>query len=422
MAKEHCLLGDSMIKRIKLTYECHKDREIEFKDGFNVIMGSSDSGKSAILRAIFDLYDGTIPTDAVPRGTKDAYVMAEFVDNGKAQVAIIQRQGVTSGLTVSNKWELPDKPSKERVSGNIPLEYQQVVGQHNLVLSNEDAVDVTNIQQFSPMFFIEHSDGDRLKIANVVFGLPKIDAMITRTETVIKVKKSAIKTMSDEKESWENKIAALEHNFKKKKALLSLSESIVKKIQTHNDVLKNLNVISVELESTSTKVNVLQANIKIMSKGIDIKPKLKQSLETLEGLRDIAEEYTRVENQMNVLWENKQKLSAFGAIKDKLIEPIKELEVLKGIKQKISEINPKIQTAKDKIDKMDGFLYVKSALKPAIDELEKLVAEKENLKNTWANVTNTKKKLELITNELLALKEKKKELLNETDVCPLCGK
>jgi chromosome segregation ATPase len=42
-----------MLKSLRIiNFESHKDTTINFTDGFNVIIGQSDGGKSSIIRAI----------------------------------------------------------------------------------------------------------------------------------------------------------------------------------------------------------------------------------------------------------------------------------------------------------------------------------------------------------------------------------
>jgi len=53
-----------MIKGMVLeNYESHKRSEVVFDPGFNVIVGPSDSGKSALLRALYWVLEGKVAGD-----------------------------------------------------------------------------------------------------------------------------------------------------------------------------------------------------------------------------------------------------------------------------------------------------------------------------------------------------------------------
>jgi len=68
------------IKRIRIeNFQSHKDTELSFSDGLNVIVGPSDQGKSAIIRAIkWVLYNEPRGTDFIRQGTNSARVTLEL--------------------------------------------------------------------------------------------------------------------------------------------------------------------------------------------------------------------------------------------------------------------------------------------------------------------------------------------------------
>jgi len=369
---------------------------------------------SSMLRAVCDIYDGGIPADAIPHDSKSASITAEFFDGTNTDVVGLSNNNRVSGLIVNGE-------EKERLGGNLPLSYMQAIGQHNLVLSNDETIDVTNIQQFSPMFFVDHTDGERLKIANAVFGLPKVDGMITRTETVIKTKKTAIKTMTEEKESWESKIEELEKDVKKKQELLSKSETVVTRLTKANDALKALLDIKENMDRLESRVTAIKDEIKRLSRVLPMKSRIEGSLKDLEALWLIRNDYVRTEKRVDVLWADKQKMGKLLDIKDKFAN-IGTLETLYALQKDIYTAAPRIKSAKEKLGKINRLSSVKSVLDVSTKQLNSLAALNDELRYIWANVVACKKRSEAANVQLTVLQAQKKELVNETEECPLCGR
>ena len=75
-----------MINKLNIkNYQSHKDSELEFIKGINVIIGSSDAGKSAIIRTIrWLLFNRPLGESFVRKGEKECSVKLE-TENGTAK-------------------------------------------------------------------------------------------------------------------------------------------------------------------------------------------------------------------------------------------------------------------------------------------------------------------------------------------------
>ncbi len=67
-------------------FQSHKYSIVEFNEGLNVIVGPSDTGKSAIIRGIkWALYNEPAGDYFIREGERDCTVTLEFSDNTKVK-------------------------------------------------------------------------------------------------------------------------------------------------------------------------------------------------------------------------------------------------------------------------------------------------------------------------------------------------
>jgi exonuclease SbcC len=105
-------------------FQSHRDTEVHFEPGINLIVGSSDVGKSALLRAINLAMHNEVPNrEFVTFGAKNATVCLEFTDG-----TVVER--VKGDDKNSYYLTLPDGETKQfdRVGTEVPEEVQRALG------------------------------------------------------------------------------------------------------------------------------------------------------------------------------------------------------------------------------------------------------------------------------------------------------
>lgn len=114
------------ITKIKIeNFQNHADNEIEFKPGINLIIGSSDAGKSAVLRAINLVFHNIIPrrTNFVRHGADYAQVTIWFSDgNVVTRLKGPKRNAVH--LTKPDGQQL----AFEKIGSELPIEIIEAMG------------------------------------------------------------------------------------------------------------------------------------------------------------------------------------------------------------------------------------------------------------------------------------------------------
>ncbi len=163
------------IKKLSLrNFQSHHESDLEFSPGLNIIVGPSDQGKSAIIRALRWLIYNE------PRGTG-------FIRSGETRCMV--RLEMSNGVSVErvrdesrkiNRYvvEMPgmDPMVFERFNKEVPLEVRQALGICKLVVDRDRAIEINTASQLEAPFLLEESGGSRSKVLGRMANLHIIDA------------------------------------------------------------------------------------------------------------------------------------------------------------------------------------------------------------------------------------------------------
>lgn len=185
-----------MIKSLSINnIQSHEDTKLEFVDGINVIIGSSNQGKSAILRALY-----WVRTNR-PLG----------IDNLASHWAVNDKGNLFKPMSVK---VINDKGSVERrrtkddnqyiVNGEVlNVVKTDVPEQVSSLLNLSD----TNVQkQLDSPFLLSQTSGEVARYFNQIVNLDVIDKVLTNAETKRRKLKSTIESVEEDIERLEKDI------------------------------------------------------------------------------------------------------------------------------------------------------------------------------------------------------------------------
>jgi DNA repair protein SbcC/Rad50 len=158
-------------------FQSHESTEIVFSEGLNVFVGPSDSGKSAILRALkWVLYNQ-------PRGS-------EFIRTGasRCRVTLTLSDGVEiirERSSSVNRYILRQPDGSEQVyegfGGNVPEEILEAHGMHPLRLDQDWHIPAQFGTQLEGPFLLSETGGARAKSIGRVSGAHIMDIALKET-------------------------------------------------------------------------------------------------------------------------------------------------------------------------------------------------------------------------------------------------
>jgi len=294
-------------------YQSHKHSKLKFKDGLNVIVGSSNSGKSSILRAINTVINNKFVTDNFIR--KDQ-------DNFKNIIEIEDKEIIREKGKNVNKYVVDDVELKA-FNRSVPDEVQSV--------TNFDSINMQS--QFDKHFLLSESSGEVARVLNKIIKLDNIDKTLYNIE-------SKRRSCKKEIEKIENNIQVLEDEIEqydwveKADSLLQKAELLNEKLEGIIDKIESLH----ELYDAIVKE---ESNVERCNKILD----QKSVLIDLQEMNKMLLEKSDKKNELLILQTsilgNKEKIKECDSIlsyKSFLSDLIKDEEQLKNNNQKLSDL------------------------------------------------------------------------------------
>lgn len=391
-----------MIDKLQIkNIQSHKNSELEFVPGINVIIGSSNNGKSAILRALYwAIYNRPLGIEILcshwainNKGNIIEPMSVKVFKNGNV---LERRRSKTENQYLLNGEEL------NVVSSDVP---EQVA--NFFKLSN------TNIQnqQESP-FLLSLSNGEIARYFNKIANLDIIDRILSNAES----KRREIKKEVENNDKILQELLDKHEKFTWVKQAEKKVLQYEKLIQSKEDIENRLNEINSEIE----KRNIHELRIKDFKKVL----KNKNSISNLQIVLDSVNELTcRISETVSDISEYK-----------KIIQRMKKISKFKDAKVSINEIKNCLKKSCDIKDELanlnsdlsiytENEVFAKLNFKKQLDLISKisnnsckdLRVEFENLGQSIENYKLSNTRIENANQQIISLKNKLPE------VCPLCG-
>ena len=240
-----------MINSIHIqNFQSHKDTKIELHKGVNTLIGSSDSGKSSIIRAI------RLAVYGKPRGDAyrswwggDTFVSLE-TDTGKVKRIKTKTE---------NSYTINDGEPFKALGNDIPPEVTAIL--------NMDSINLQ--KQLDKPFLLDETPGAVASHFNRMADLEKIDEVTSKINSKIKANKASI-------DINEANITEYKTNIKTY-SYLKGAEISIKEIETLQEKKRNN-------EQTAENVERLYLAIEKIQKDIDVNKSLLKAEKPLTNI------------------------------------------------------------------------------------------------------------------------------------------
>ncbi|NLP14602.1 MAG: AAA family ATPase [Clostridium sp.] len=461
------------INRVKIeNFQSHVNTELTFDKGLNVIVGPSDQGKSAVVRAIkWALYNEPRGTDFIRQGTKSAKVALEL-SNGYT----ITRERSPG----KNRYVLEDPEGNasifEGFGNEVPLEIIKAHGIPKVVLDTDVSSCINIGGQLEGPFMLSKSGSTRAKAIGRLTGIHIIDRSIRDCITDIRRENQTCDRVRSEIEDIDerlkdyNDIIQLGEKLDKAQESITRMEALLKKVDTLLDKKQRLGVIESEYSKTAkilAKLDKLnECDIYIKSAELSL-----HKMENIEGIKKKYSDVTKRAGEIEKVMEQTTKVSEGKEILGVIFEHSAKFDRLKKIQTELIKINRELGRAKGILEKTKDIenleliikrirdsVLIESKLAPTAKRLLSIEREIKRLKaviSSYENVRESqslillageklenlkrletlnkdyKEKIDSIREGMRFLEEKKTEInrllkdyttvLRQKKVCPLCG-
>ena len=452
-------------------FQSHKYSIIEFNEGLNVIVGPSDTGKSAIIRGIkWALYNEPAGDYFIREGERDCTVTLEFSDNTKVKRYRSKSKNVY--ILIKNDGE---EIKYEGFGTSVPQEIIDEIGIEKIYLDSEESNSINLGEQLEGPFLLSEKTSTRASAIGRLIGVNIIDDALKEALRDLRnasIKKKNLDEMislveEDLKEydyledlsSCVEKIDKIKDSIKEKSLKLDiLNKTLIKSNQIQMELkevkfqlesLKNLNKLDSMVKNIEAiyrnyrYFNSIKENMDRNSKEIINNENLLRRLNDVNKIEDICADIDKIRNKRNnlLLLENKMKINTnnlnvaksiynglinLPVLRDNiniLEENIKRLVIINKLKENytlnqksigigtiyISELS-KVENIFDVYNKLEDNLKRLYVLQGYLDKRTRLINELKSEAKIIEKMKNN------IDNEL----QKYKVLLNKLEVCPLC--
>lgn len=317
-------------------FQSHKETKLEFVPGVNVIIGASDSGKSAILRAL--------NWAATNRPLGDSF-RSEWGGETKVGIRTIDAHKVERIRTASkNEYILDGEPLKA-FGTEVPEEVTNIL-----------LLDSYNIQsQMDPPFLLSHTPGEAARMLNKAASIDDIDRVISGISSSLNRINSDIKYK--EKQLKENEEKIIQY--------AGLSD-----IESYIEELEAMEKEQTELMKKSTALNRLKEKIERTQLKLE---KSKHVPILLESLAEAEESYATYRGALTK--------------KDRLCKIVHRIKYIQGLLAQTEEIG-------EAAELIEGALEESSQLKAKQEQLRKLESITAKMKKAQAAINTLNKDIE----------------------------
>jgi len=383
-------------------FQSHKKTVIEFSNGVNVLVGGSDQGKSAIIRAILWAVNNR------PLGADDIVSHWARDDKNKINdimsVRIITDIGrVTRRKTAdTNEYILVGEDDNKKVFSAINKDVPEDI-QKFFKLTD------TNIQQqHDAPFLLSASASDVAKYFNKIVRLDVIDKVLGNAESARRDTNKKIKETETEKKELEKQL----ENYEWIEQAQELSDKLLKLNERINELDDGWQVIDCEVKDYQIQKNFLK----------DF-PDIKKAKEIIEKIESIKIDYDLV-NETEKDIETYKKLNRDRKIYDMIKDGKDILNEIEIVEEEIERLDMVIKLAKKEIDeynenkKLSDMGFDKKEALRIIKDIEAIQPDYALLRELNTQIQEYNLALDVRENMSEEIKKYKEEL---PDVCPECG-
>lgn len=408
------------ITRVEIfNFQVHKHKVIDFTKGLNVIVGESNTGKTAILRAIYwALYDKPNGSDFIRTGAKSCKVIVSF-SNGFS----IERKRSRSS---SGSYNLIDPTGNiqefKGFSNNIPVEITNV---HQMpeVKINGKSYRINVASQFDVPFLIGNSPTERVSMIGALVNTDRADEakkQFSLNNKRKKTEKNSLEELMNEKvealKQYDNldkmnksiqviemaisKLDGLERNVKDRKIVRDYYFNYVEQLKNIEKSISQISIPSAELvEEYKNNIDMLQKLSNVSNLLKTLKQKFDIIIKAIVNIPDLN--------------DVKQKLDDYKNAVDKIDSLCKLSSEYKVLSETTFEFKHNVDKAKELADEY------KQVMKKYV-ALSRLLAER----NAIPSFDEIDKKIDSINSSVQTLLESKERKINEIkqheETCPYC--
>lgn len=336
-----------MIEKLELkNFQSHESSALEFHPGLNVIIGTSDSGKSAVLRSLYwAINNRPLGTSMVSHWNLDekGSIIGQTFSAVQVNGKMVKRQKSKE----ANEY-LVDGVSMEALGTEVPATIYDILN-----------IQEVNVQkQMDAPFLLSESSGEVARFFNRTIKLDLIDKVLSLVEKEKREVKAKLQTVETEVAALEKKSATFEW-LPAARTNLEKAQHIATKFESTQQSAAQLKI---QVEKYRTTRETIQSFLWLASGD-----ELVQAISSKNvSISDISKNISDISDR-----------TAAYSSHQKTLEKLTFLNAAPEIITKISSLQKQIAEAADSVDSLDDSISGFQSTRKKIQELIESIAEAE---------------------------------------------
>ena len=321
-----------MIQSVQLkNFQNHEDTELVFTPGVNILIGKSDSGKSAVIRAMRWVIDNKPQGD----GFRSHW-------GGDTSVSLQMEDTQVTRVRTASKNEYHLKNMVFKAMGNsIPDEVNALI-----------SMDAVNSQfQIDLPFLFSESPGEVARYFNRIAGLAKIDSSLKEVQSRINTENRKVTHLTEDLESQELEIKKYD-NLPTLQAFYEKLLSKGEKNERLSNKIQGISTTITEITTVQTSLSRLPDTKKLNTLYAPLSEKMKEKKEIANKINTVESQITELRGvraditQANKLISKDTKVTELLQKTTEIKQKTEEIDSLSDIISDIVEIRERIETGK----------------------------------------------------------------------------
>ncbi|MDI6601612.1 MAG: AAA family ATPase [Thermoanaerobacteraceae bacterium] len=404
-------------------FQSHERTSIDFDDSFTVIVGASDQGKSAIIRALkWVLFNEPQGEEFIRAGASEVRVALTLSDG----TIIIRERGRKNRYILRQGKE--ERPF-ESFGRGVP---EEIINAHEIKpvkLDENQSLRLSLSEQLDGPFLLSESKPTKAKTIGFLSGVNIIDQAIRDTTLDIK------QLMSEEKGIREN-ISRINEELKGFDDLKSMEELLPYLKERYGeatalkDRIEKLNSLKGKLDRIDSEINLNMKIIKSLSNLSEIEKKGSEVDVEFKMYDNLSKAHDRLQDIQKRILASSAILEKTGEVGDAL-EKIKDLADLSNRLKHIKDCQTRLDTMTVRLKKCETNLNKLKTYEAAFTHLNGIESSLDRLKllnERYVRLSRINNDLkDASMKEERARKEKEgylagyEKLLKSMGKCPVCG-
>ncbi len=308
----------SDIKRLIVdNFQSHLHTEVEFGSGLNVVVGPSDFGKSALVRALrWLLYNEPRGANFIRAGAKVCKVTIEMEDGVK-----VTRLRSTTG---KNQYLL-QKPDQEKLvfegfGSDVPVEIMQATKVRKVVIDEHNKVELNMGAQLDGPFLLAETGAIRAKVIGQLGGVHILDWAQRSVNTELRRLGEQENRSQAELEGISSALESYKH-LPELFGKIDQLQTLLRQVEGIREKLLELSALKNEWEE-NTRARARMEKILAQLKGVEQAEGYYQRLKGYDGerriLMELIADLRRVNKQLHLIDQIITKTSQVPAADDRL--------------------------------------------------------------------------------------------------------